>query len=162
MNKLGVWAHQIKEVWIRMNWDQRLGLSFEGVIAGATIFYVIVALLQRSTMSQQLTQMQESNKITKEALVSVQRAFVYFAHIKIAKIADKPGESGKIVAYSIVINVINGGNTPAKDLYIFRDWKALDKFPSNFKYSENPASLSYSGAILGPKGKKMLHQSLYQ
>jgi hypothetical protein len=45
MNKLRLWARQIREMWHLMNWNQRLGLSFQGVIAGATIFYVVVAVL---------------------------------------------------------------------------------------------------------------------
>jgi hypothetical protein len=70
MNKLRLWARQIREMWSLMSWNQRLILSFEGLIAGATILYVVVALLQRSTMNQQLETMRAQMSLQERPWIS--------------------------------------------------------------------------------------------
>jgi len=113
MNRLRIWRDQIIDTWNRMSWNQRLSLSFEGVIALATIFYVIVALLQRSTMSNQLSAMKASNELTKESLVSVQRAFVEFNEYSIEKEVLFNTMPNLGVILDVLSNWENVGTTPA-------------------------------------------------
>src|SRR6266403_3292051 len=67
-------------------------------------------------MSGQLKKMGESNEISYQALVSSQRAFVFFSpETKQFYLTDKEG-STNIASWEFFIPIKNSGSTPAKNL----------------------------------------------
>jgi hypothetical protein len=137
-----------------MTWDQRLALSFEGLIAAATIVYVVVALLQRHTMTQQLQAMQESNDTNREALTSVQRAFVSLTGFFVIKHIIR--QSSEFVAFIEIQPLMeDGGVTPARHVTSHCNYQRIDaSMPDNFDfpdqwYQDEPQSRQEMG--IGPK-----------
>jgi hypothetical protein len=93
-----------------MTWDQRLILSFEGAIAFATMLYVVVALLQRSTMNEQLAAMLSANRQNGESFIASQRPYVSVgkADGTIGEFDTVNGDEAGLLLY-----FHNGGNLPA-------------------------------------------------
>jgi hypothetical protein len=108
MNKLRLWVGQIRHMWSLMTWNQRLGLSFQGVIAGATILYVVVALLQRSTMNQQLKTMQAQMSLQERPWISEEITVV-------KKLTFLEGARHEFNVGSMVVNILlkNTGHSVA-------------------------------------------------
>ena len=82
---------RIREWWKHRSGTEQLEISFQGVIALATLTYVTVALFQWDAM-------RESNRINHEALVSIQRAFLFPGHINITRLMD---DHGSVASYRI-------------------------------------------------------------
>ena len=132
--------NRTREWWSHRNGTERLEISFQAIIALATIAYVTIATLQWSSMKQ-------SNQIARESLITVQRASISFGNVNGSPVLDKP--MGKIVGYQFTRTVTNDGSTPAKDVRVWRDWKALPEFPANFAYSER--FFNIVGPVMGSK-----------
>ena len=98
----------------------------------------------------QLTQMAESNKISKESLVSVQRAFVVFSGVVYGtKFADSSGKN--VVTMRLNAPWQNSGNTPTKDAVSQVNWISLPQgLPDNFIYPDI-GTIPKSQFALGPK-----------
>jgi len=97
--------------------------------------------------SGQLDQMRESNKINRDALQSVQRAFIVFAGpTNGARLVDN---SGGWTGQEIAVNWINGGNTAARGMVI--QTNAAPFFPDIPEGYAFPLALPKAKAVLGPK-----------
>lgn len=84
----------------------RITVAMEVIIASATTIYAIISLLQWRAIG-------ESNRINREALMSVQRAFVNLKTIEIAAAQNTQGEH---IGWSFVPQWENSGSTPTKVL----------------------------------------------
>jgi hypothetical protein len=105
MRVLNRW-NQIKGWWQLRNGTEKLEISFQGVIALATLAYVTVALIQWSAM-------RKSNDISREALQSVQSALIYFREFSVVPLIAPTGDLASVL---IMPNIENGGATPAKEV----------------------------------------------
>jgi hypothetical protein len=98
----------------------------------------------------QLNQMTVSNEISKESLVSVQRAFVVFiGAVYGTKISDDSGKHA--VAMRLNAPWQNSGNTATKDAISQVNWISLPQgLPGNFTYPDI-GNIPKSQFALGPK-----------
>jgi hypothetical protein len=90
--------HQFQEWWQRRSGTERLEISFQGIIAIATLFYVTVALFQWNEMKGQLVEMRTQ-------LTMDQRAWIQIKHN--GNLSD---------TFEVPIRVLNSGKTPAKQV----------------------------------------------
>jgi hypothetical protein len=103
-------SSRIREWWKPRSGTEKLEISFQGVIALATLTYVTVALFQWSAM-------REANKMNREALTSIQRAFVVYEGLSPFGFLDVRNK----YTPTVQINPIwtNTGKTPTKNLRIY-------------------------------------------
>jgi hypothetical protein len=115
-----------------------------------TLLAAAVALFGLIYLRGQLTQMSNSNEISKEALVSVQRAFVVFSGAILgAKVLDSTGR--RAVRMRVNTPWLNSGSTPTKDALSQVNWVSLPGgLPDNFIY-QDLANIPKSQFALGPK-----------
>jgi len=108
--KTVMWWNWLHDWWERLRGNERLSLIFEAVIVLATTCYAIIALLQWQSMRQ-------SNGLTREALESVQRAFVVYTDLGALGYRDLKNNN----QMTFLVHPIweNSGNTPTRDLHIF-------------------------------------------
>jgi hypothetical protein len=102
-------------------------LSVEMITLGALILYAAIAAVQGCLMY-------ESNKITREALTSVQRASVFFAGTgSIKRIVS----SGQIIAIQLTLQWENGGTTPTRQAKSEVNWKTFPgDIPADFDFQD--------------------------
>jgi hypothetical protein len=84
------------------------------IIAFTTIFIAYFTFRYMGAAFEQVSQMKETVKITRETLTSTQRAFVSFKDITIVKVSYP--KSHKILSWRVIVNVENSGNTPALNM----------------------------------------------
>jgi hypothetical protein len=101
---------RIREWWKNRPGTERLEISFQGVIMLATLAYVSVASFQWCAM-------RTSNQINREALTSVQRAFVLYKDLVGYSYLDVTKNGQQVFWLHPVWE--NSGNTPTKDLHIY-------------------------------------------
>jgi hypothetical protein len=102
---------------------------------GAEIIILVVTIRIACIYSAQLFQMVESNRINRDALESVQRAFVSPRRVEVTPIPDN--KSKQAVGVQIEFGWDNNGTTPAKTLtqHISTRWD--DKpIPDNFDFPD--------------------------
>jgi hypothetical protein len=113
-----------------------------------TAIYTVFAILQWSAM-------RESNKINREALQSVQRAFVTFSPSLDTIIRITP-QTNRANFWDFTIPIENSGVTPTRGMTGHADiWTGHDKMPDDFTFPDtgnSPPQL----LVLGPKGKTAL------
>lgn len=92
-------------------------------VAAATVVYAIVS-------SGQLSALRESNRINREALASVQRAFLSFSGISPGATINSRDWKTRI-AQQLILDWYNSGATPAKDVVIksSKGWLPWPKEP---------------------------------
>jgi len=115
-----------------------------------TIFTFILTtstVYQATVMEDQSEAMLESNRINREALVSVQRAFVFPKQQPIGAMRDA---NNNIALLSFAVDWENSGSTPTKDLTINIDSKAFDAPPKGDMFPDNKRNLDIP-LIIGPK-----------
>jgi hypothetical protein len=122
-----------------MTFANKFMVVFTGVIAVSTVLYAAVATLQ-------LRALIASNRINRDALETVQRAYVTFSPT--SEIGTTV-EGGKVVAWQAHIPMRNGGATSTKGLvdnveYYFSDSPLSDDF-------EFPETQTPMNGALGPK-----------
>ncbi|NOS76866.1 MAG: hypothetical protein HOP35_02870 [Nitrospira sp.] len=124
----------------RIRKTDRWMILLTAVIAGTGILGWVVTC-------KQLNAMNESNRINRDALVSVQRAFVFPKPQIIGAMRDA---KGNITLLSFAVDWENSGSTPTKDLTVNIDSKAFDAPPKGDMFPDNTRNLDNS-LILGPK-----------
>jgi len=100
---------------MKSDWHRPLGIPitewlvafFTLVIMGSSIVYTVYAKKQWKVM-------RESNRINRESLESVQRAFVSEAPISVTRIDDP--KTAKIIGWTVSFGWVNNGATPTKDM----------------------------------------------
>ncbi|MFZ3217691.1 MAG: hypothetical protein WA192_16655 [Candidatus Acidiferrales bacterium] len=117
---------------------------------GINAALAVIGVFAICIYGDQLSQMRTANEISKESLVSVQRAFVGFSGAIIGmKIPDGIGKH--IVTMRLNTPWINSGNTPTKDAVSQVNWISLPGgLPDNFSYPDL-ANAPKSQFALGPK-----------
>lgn len=84
-----------------------------------------------------LDAMVEANRINREAMRCVQRAYVTFPIVDIDSERITDCTSGEITGWRYYIPVENTGNTPARELKIHVNWHVRpDEVPKNFDYPD--------------------------
>lgn len=99
------WYQKLREKWGNMTPANRFLVVFTGIIAATTVAYAVVAYCQ-------WTAMRDSNRINRQSLESVQRAFIYFTHFEAARLVNPPN-SGPLHWWSFSPFIENSGTTPA-------------------------------------------------
>ncbi len=115
------------------------------VVAAATVIYAIVA-------SSQLSELRDSNRINREALESVQRAFVTFSTaVDIVGVIDPKTE--KVKEWDFRVPMENSGVTPTQGMLMHVDtYVSQDEMPEDFSYPDTGVT-SKIRIVLGPKEK---------
>ena len=121
-------------------WFRNPEYVFAGAIAVFTLFLTLSAVYQYCAM-------RETNRINREALVSVQRAFVFPKPQPAGAIIDSKGD---ITLLSFAVDWENSGTTPTKDLTINIDSKAFNAQPVGDMFLDNKRNLDVP-LIIGPK-----------
>jgi hypothetical protein len=134
-----------RKKWRDMTTANKLMVSFTGVIAACTVVYAVVAYCQ-------WTALLDSNKTNRDALESVQRAFVLFSPN--AEVGTTVGRNRKVVAWQAHVPMKNVGSTGTKRL---RDnisfYTSKIPIPGDFSFPNTSDVLS---SVLGPKGEIQL------
>src|SRR5947209_11029534 len=115
-------------------------VAFTGIIAISTVVYAIVAGLQ-------LTALLESNRINRESLQSVQRAFISFQGINQDTIIERSA-LGETEDFHFAVNMMNTGNTPANGEYQYLFGGELPDEPTEEQFRGSPSRV---GRVIGPK-----------
>lgn len=123
------------------------GLIFAGIVMMNGIAQLSQLSTQTAAMQGQLNSMAESNSISRESLVSVQRAFVFPKDPSAGALRDA---KGNIVLLSFRIVWENSGSTPTKDLTININSSAFDALPKGDMFPDHPSRLD-TPLIIGPK-----------
>ncbi len=129
MNKQAINDEQEQKKSLRRSWKSsgpiaKLGVVFAGIAAVATVIYALITGSQLFVMSRQLTALTESNRINREALVSVQRAFITYQQVVPER--SREGPQGKHY-WAVAPLIENVGTTPAVSVIHF--W-GLDYLPN--------------------------------
>lgn len=102
-------------------------------------------------MQQQTGAQQESNRITRESLETVQRAFVYFQTLGATKVFSQ-NKPRKVTALDFTLTLANNGVTPTKFLRSIQNyWWTPTPMPDNFGFQDFTTGIPGQGNI-GPKG----------
>lgn len=127
-----------------------LNVTFNGILAVTTVILVISAIYQSCVLKEQSVAMLESNSINREALVSVQRAFVTATNQHhIDRLTNPSGK--QVLSYRFMINWENSGVTPTRDAVHHVNWQAmLEALPKDFKFTDL-GSTENVPLVLGPK-----------
>jgi hypothetical protein len=127
----------------KTNWPSRIQASCTVILVFITGFYTYYAARQRDAML-------ESNRINRDALESVQRAFVNFSpNISVALVTDKRGT--KVIGWQFSIPMENSGNTTTREMFNHVNVKLLDgELPKDFNYPDL-GSQTPTPIVLGPK-----------
>lgn len=94
-----------------------------------------------------------ANDITKEALVSVQRAYIFADSSEVSTVSD---ETGKTIALVLPIKLQNSGSTPTRRMKNHLSWQYQDHpLPDNFAFPDSfsvgrPKVDAFSA--IGPQG----------
>jgi hypothetical protein len=92
----------------------------------------------------------ESNRINREGLESVQRAFVSFLFSINAQGVVDP-KTKKVVQWNFSIPVINDGSTPTRNMVMhFEVYPSRDELPYNFTFPDT-STVTRQLIVLGPK-----------
>jgi hypothetical protein len=102
-------------------------------IAALTYSYVGYSKKQWQTM-------QESNQFNREALISVQRAFVSLApNLEQDTITGDFKGTHRVVFWRFRVVFDNGGATPATNAHQWTNWMVGDIMPNNFPFVDRPS-----------------------
>ncbi len=116
------WKEKWREKWKAMTPANKLMVIFTGIIALATVIYVFVSGFQLSALL-------ESNRINRESLESVQRAFIGFRSFE----TQKHVENGKeLWVFTPVVE--NSGATPATPSINYTGIDILPAPPDNQQF----------------------------
>lgn len=141
------WYKKLREKWRNMTPANRFIVSFTGVTAFCTLVYAVVSCFMLSSL-------RESNCINRQALKSVQRAFVSVRRVEINPIAgENPKEA---VAAQFDLGWENPGSTPAKHVtqHISTRWDATP-IPETFDFPDEwtaGESRQLNPTYIAPKG----------
>jgi hypothetical protein len=114
------------------------------------ILVFLVATYVACIYSRQLNEMIESNRLNRESLESVQRAFINISVIKHLRLTEKDGSH----AWSVSPLVENSGTTPATMVINRVHWSALPQEPDDLTFKGNEQNFPVS--TIGPKGQMQL------
>jgi hypothetical protein len=117
---------------------------------GINFALAVIGIFAICIYGRQLSQMRTANEISKESLVSVQRAFVGFSGSVVGtEVLDSTGK--RVVTMRLNTPWINSGNTPTKDAASWVNWISLPGgLPDNFTYPDL-AKFTEKQFALGPK-----------
>jgi hypothetical protein len=139
------WYEEWQKKWKNMTLANKLMVSFTGVIALCTVIYAVVAYFQWTALI-------ESNKINRDALESVQRAYVNFSTAVETTIVLDP-YTHKANTWKFTVPMENSGVTPTRRMIAHADqWNNHDRLPDDFTYPDT-GNLAPQLIPLGPKGK---------
>lgn len=132
---------------LRAQWITAFATTAAFIAAG---FYAGIAARQLRTSNQQISQMIESNKINREGLESVQRAFVTFLfNINPQGVVDS--KTNKVVQWNFSIPLINDGSTPTRNMVMHLEaYASRDELPDNFTFPDT-STVTKQLIVLGPK-----------
>lgn len=148
-----------KWAWLKMQWrevsvDRKIellliigGLVFAGIVMKNGVAQLEQLNIQTTAMQGQLNSMAESNSISREALVAVQRAFVFQKDPTAVGFRDA---KGKTVSLSFRVAWENSGSTPTKNLTININSKSFDAPPHGDVFVDSQIRLD-TPVIIGPK-----------
>lgn len=108
----------------------------------------IIMDTQSTTMTNQLREMEKSNGINREALISVQRAFVNFKTMKHTLIQNTQGE---ILGWRFSVQWENSGTTPTRTLMHHANFGYFkEPIPPHFSFPDQGTE-EISAALIAPK-----------
>ena len=100
--------------------------------------------------AEQSARTKELAQTSKDALVSVQRAFVFFTDLEGSRVLD-PSDHTKISQLNFFIGFVNNGTTPTRHMSVHFSWlPSQTPLPDNFPYPDL-GSLKPTPIALGPK-----------
>lgn len=121
----------------------------EIVSAGLTFTYALISLFILLAIRSQSESMQEANRISRENLVAVQRAFVFVRSFEVVRVFDDA--TAKLTGYHIMPMWENSGTTPTKNV---RDhvsyWLDSQTLPNDFDFPDR-GDMDKGRFVLGPK-----------
>jgi hypothetical protein len=144
-----------EEIPLKSDWHKPLDIPItEWLVAFFTLVIMASSIVYTVYARRQWKVMRESNKISRNSLESVQRAFVSTRRVEVTPIPDK--QPNQVAGVQIDIGWENNGTTPAKSLTQHISTKWDDKpLPSDFGFpdewmagNEHTSKPTY----LGPKG----------
>lgn len=140
-------SHQCKPKYSPLKRLTCLNVTFNGILAFTTIILTFSAIYQSCVLQGQWVSMLESNRINREALVSVQRAFVFPKDPSAGALRDA---KGNITLLSFRIVWENSGSTSTKDLTVNINSNTFDAPPEGDMFPDNPSRLD-TPLVIGPK-----------
>ena len=125
-------------------WPQRVEAACAIALVIITGFYACYAKFQRDAML-------ESNRLNRDALESVQRAFVTFHEMPVTKILVRT-KDGDIPYWEFHTTWENSGTTPAIGVVQHFNIGELAEEPTNQQFRGGPAEFTIT--TIGPKGRQ--------
>jgi hypothetical protein len=137
------WLRSWRQSWRQTSITNRFVAVASGIVACATVIYAVVAYYQWQALL-------DSNRINRESLVSVQRAFVSFDTTTQEHITQRfpSGEKG---GFFFAARVRNEGTTPALGISQYFGSDDLTGEPTEEQFENHVGSPS---GIIGPKSPR--------
>jgi hypothetical protein len=142
-NAKGVWK-KWRVAWTNTHVANKAVAIATSVAALASVIYAVVAVFQ-------LVALDESNRFNREALVSVQRAFITFL--------EGSGERGfdhEQPVWSFTIRVENSGTTPAINVVSFAGADDFASEPTGETFYGTSKTVARNGMVIGPRVQKII------
>jgi|ERR1035437_305439 hypothetical protein len=146
MRFIHVWS-RVRKWWGRRDGTERLEMSFQGIIALATIAYVTVAY-------KQLGQMRAQNENNQQSLTTLQRAFIFDRGADLVQWTEPflPNIPASASTNGVIMHFENSGSTAATDIIETSNLCVLQGDISNdFSYTDLPDAGEHRRAFVGPK-----------
>lgn len=122
------WYIRWVQKWRNMTLANKFMVSFTGIIAASTIVYAVVAYCQ-------WTALLSSNQISREAVESVQRAFISFQHFEYMRIQDP--DHSNVHNWDILADFENNGATNATNVVGILQVQELPNEPTEEQFRGN-------------------------
>lgn len=130
--------------------EHKQQLSIQIVVAATTAITALAAIVYATIAAYQLNEIRQSNNINREALVSVQRAFVNIGKNMQDNPIIVPGHAG-IQGWEFRPRVANSGVTPTRNAESHANFVLwLGPLPENFPFPDL-GQLAETPFVLGPK-----------
>jgi hypothetical protein len=136
---------------IRMTWDFiRKPENANAIVAVFTALIFLTGLIYTIFAGLQWRAIRESNEINREALESVQRAYVTFSPF-ITQVIRSRTNGSPPVAWRFQIPVVNSGTTPTRDMLNYATLYITEgELPADFDFQDFEHGRSM---VLGPKAE---------